>query len=184
MLSDFASQILVSKSDEWYTFESDVNLIVPYLKIKGYKNILCPFDKINSSFVKVLSNNGFNVTHSHIDEGSDFFEISDFNKYDAVVSNPPFSKRNLIFQKLFQVGIPFALIMNSNGLFDNYTRFEMFKSNEFELLIPKGRMKFFNDSGVGDKPNFQSVYVCSKILEDKIVFSERSKKSDKHDNKI
>ena len=50
---------------------------------------------------------------------------------DCVVSNPPFSKRTPIFEKLFSFNLPFAMIMNSNGLFDAKARYELFKNNKF-----------------------------------------------------
>lgn len=139
----------------------------------GYKTILCPFDKAESNFVKVFADNGLTVTHSHIDDGIDFFDIDNLQQYDAIVSNPPFSKRQAVFEKLFQSGVPFAMITNMNGLFDCKSRWKLFNDNEFELLIPQGRMKFFNDTGVKNSPNFQSIYVCSKMLPKQIVFTER-----------
>lgn len=169
---NFSEQIKHSNTDEWFTLESSVWLIVPYLRANGYQKILCPFDKEDSAFVKVLEDCGFEVTHNHIDEGSDFFDFEDFEKFDAVVSNPPFSKRQKILEKLFEVGIPFALIMNFNGLFDSKSRWELFRRNRFELLVPQGRMKFKNDEGIGNSPNFQSIYVCSQMLENQIEFAE------------
>ena len=59
-----------------------------------------------------------------------------------------------------------------NGLFDNKKRFEMFKNNQVELLIPKGRMKFIHNYDILNAPNFQSIYVCSKVLNKQIVFSD------------
>ena len=95
---------------------------------------------------------------------------------DCIVSNPPFSKRTAIFEELFNFGLPFAMIMNFNGLFDAKVRFELFKSNKFELLIPKGRMCFFDESmEVKNNPNFQSIYVCSGILDNQIEFVEMEK---------
>lgn len=142
----------------------------------GYKKILCPFDKKESNFVKVLKENGFEVDYSHIDDGVDFFEIENLNKYDAIVSNPPFSKRDKIFQRLFEAGVPFALIMNMNGLFDSKARWNIFKENEFEILVPQGRMKFFNDNCSIDSklnsPNFQSIYICRGMGIKQIEFIE------------
>lgn len=170
----FSDQIKHSNTDEWFTLDSSVWLIVPYLRTNGYQKILCPFDKEDSAFVQVLEDCGFEVKHSHIDEGSDFFDFDDFEEFDAVVSNPPFSKRQKILEKLFEVGIPFALIMNFNGLFDAKNRWELFRRNRFELLVPQGRMKFKNDEGIGNSPNFQSIYVCSQMLENQIEFADGS----------
>lgn len=92
-----------------------------------------------------------------------------------VVSNPPFSKRDAIFERLYELKIPFALIMNSNGIFDSKKRFELFKNNNFEILVPQGRMNFHNGEQVRNSPNFQSVYMCNGILDEKIVFANMKK---------
>lgn len=167
---NFSTQIKQSpKTDEWYTPEKAVQIIVPYLSMGGIKKILCPFDKSDSWFVKVLSRSGFNVTYSHVDTGVDFFEIDNLSDYDAVVSNPPYSKRQEVLKHLFDSKVPFAMILNLNGLFDNRKRWQMFKDNDFELLVPMGRIHFFKDDCDGSSPQFQSVYVCSKILPKQIV---------------
>ena len=169
----FSQAIKKSNTDEWYTPRENVEIIVPYLHRGGYKKILCPFDTKESQFVKVLNEEKFEVTHSHIWEGTDFFDI-DLSKYDAIVSNPPFSKREAILKKLFESGKPFAMILNFNGLFDSKTRWELFKNNKFELIVPLGRMHFFNEKCESNSPNFQSVYVCKGMADKQIEFA-RSK---------
>lgn len=166
----FSQAIKKSNTDEWYTPKENVEPIVPYLHRRGYKKILCPFDTSESEFVKVLNKEGFNVTYSHIKTGTDFFGIDNLNEYDAVVSNPPFSKRQEILERLFESGVPFAMILNFNGLFDSKKRWELFKNNEFELIVPLGRMRFFNDKGIGNNPNFQSIYVCKGMTDKQIDF--------------
>ena len=175
----FSEQIKTSKSDEYYTPDYAVNVILPFLKNRGFNHIWCPFDKEHSEFVKILKEKGFNVTFGHIETGQDFFSYKEPPVgVDCIVSNPPFSKRTVIFENLFKFGIPFAMIMNFNGLFDAKVRFELFKSNKFELLIPKGRMCFFDESMESkNNPNFQSIYVCSNILENQIEFIEMDKSS-------
>ena len=167
---DFSQQIKKSNTDEWYTNRDSVEMIIPYLRDNGYHKILCPFDKEKSNFVKVLREHGFDVTYSHIDTGTDFFEIDNLTDFDAVVSNPPFSKRQQILETLFRYDVPFAMIMNFNGLFDSKSRWQLFKDNKVELLVPCGRMHFFNDDCKSNSPNFQSIYVCNKMLPDQITF--------------
>lgn len=168
----FSQDIKQANTDEWYTTRNSVELIVPYLSRGGYSKILCPFDTAESQYVKVLTERGFDVTYSHIADGVDFFDIDNLTDYDAVVSNPPFSKREAILERLFTSGVPFAMIMNFNGLFDSQKRWRMFKANDFELLIPNGRMHFFNEDCEGNSPNFQSVYVCSGMADKTIEFVE------------
>ena len=170
---NFSLQIKQSNTDEWYTLPEDVEIIVPYLKEHGYVKILCPFDKKESAFVRVLQKHGFEVTYSHIETGTDFFDIDNLTEYDAIVSNPPFSKRQRILEKIYEQDVPFALIMNFNGLFDSEKRWSLFKNNNFELLVPLGRMHFFNNECKGNSPNFQSVYVCNRILPKQIIFATK-----------
>ena len=169
---NFSQQIKQSNTDEWYTTKESVKLIIPSLLRGGYKKILCPFDKAEGNFVKVLTEQGFEVTYGHIETGQDFFQYQDFSQFDAIVSNPPFSKRQAILEKLFAANVPFAMILNFNGLFDSKARWELFKNNQFELLIPLGRMHFFNEDCVGNSPNFQSIYVCKGMLPKQICFIE------------
>ena len=116
---------------------------------------------------------GFDVTYSHIDTGTDFFGRSDLNEYDAIVSNPPFSMREKILERLFESKAPFAIILNFNGLFDSRRRWKMFAENDFSILIPFGRFKFWNDSHSYSQPNFQSVYVCHGMTDKQIEFVEQ-----------
>lgn len=112
------------------------------------------------------------MVYGHIETGQDFFSY-DEPQGDVVVSNPPFSKRDAIFQKLYEMDIPFALVMNMNGLFDSKKRARIFREHNVEMLVPIGRMKFYHrDRGELNNPNFQSIYVCNKLLEKQIVFSD------------
>lgn len=131
-----------------------------------------PFDKEHSEFVKVLQERGKKVTFGHIETGQDFFDYAQAPEgVECIVSNPPFSKRQAIFEKVYSLGIPFGLITNMNGLFDSKARYELFSNNNFELLIPKGRMRFFDETlEIKNSPNFQSIYVCNGILTQTIEF--------------
>ena len=120
----------------------------------------CPFDKEDSKFVTTFKELGLEVAYGHIETGQDFFDYSE-PQGEIVVSNPPFSKRDAIFQRLYDMDVPFALVMNFNGLFDSKRRMRMFSKNRVEILVPCGRMKFIHkDNGERNNPNFQSVYVC------------------------
>lgn len=158
--------------DEYYSPQNVVDMIVPYILRGGYKKIWCPFDTEESRFVQTFNELGFDVRYGHIATGQDFFEYS-VPAGDIVVSNPPFSKRNAIFERLFEMDVPFALVMNFNGLFDSKKRVELFRDHGVQLLIPSGRMKFYHkDKGLLNSPNFQSIYVCHRLLQKQIEFSD------------
>lgn len=64
-------QIKWSVNDEYYTPACAVYPIIPYLKPGA--SIWCPFDREESQYVKVFSENGFTVIHGHVETGQDFF---------------------------------------------------------------------------------------------------------------
>lgn len=168
----FSEQIKKSTGgDEYYSPQNVVDMILPFLVQSGYKKIWCPFDLEESRYVQTFQKMGLEVSFGHIATGQDFFDYEK-PQGEIVISNPPFSKRDAIFRKLYDMRCPFALVMNFNGLFDSKARAQMFAKNGVELLIPYGRMKFEHEGeGLLNKPNFQSVYVCHEFLKSPIVFS-------------
>lgn len=123
-------------------------------------------------FVQTFKKLGVEVIFGHIETGQDFFDYKE-PQAEIVVSNPPFSKRDLIFERLYEMNVPFALVTNFNGLFDSRKRRELFRKNKFEILIPNGRMRFWSKNYEGAKhPSFQSVYICYGVLNEQIVFDD------------
>jgi hypothetical protein len=162
------------KSDEWFT---PIEAVYPILKYINPNSIIwCPFDTEDSFFVKVFREKGFKVIATHIINGDDFFKI-DVPNCDYIISNPPYSKRNNVLKRLFELKIPFAMLMNTNGLFDSEIRWNLFKDNNFSLIYLKGRTSFNQKQGKKQKtsPPFQSAYICGFLSERQIIFEERPK---------
>jgi hypothetical protein len=163
-----------SGNNEFYTPKYAIEPLLKYLKPNS--RIWCPFDDINSNFVKILTDNGHYVCFTHIGLGFDFFEdYSMPEKYDYIISNPPYSLKAEVFERLFKIGKPFAMLVGVVGLFESKKRFEMFKDNKFEVMYFNKRISYFKD--FADKkpslnPPFSSVYITSQILPSQIVFEE------------
>lgn len=161
-----------SGNDEFYTPEYAIVPLIKYLK--SGSTIWCPFDTADSLFVKVLSREGFNVVNTHILGGDDFFTC-DPPECDYIVSNPPYSLKGDVFEKLFGIGKPFAMLVGVVGLFESKKRFNMFKNNVFEVMYMDKRISYFKDYGEQKpslNPPFSSVYLCSGVLPQQIVFEE------------
>ena len=169
MKSDFARKS--SGCDEWYTPKEAIYPILKY--IKPNSTIWCPFDLDISNFVKVFKENGYDVINTHIDKGEDFFKIN-VPKCDYIISNPPYSLRNKVLTRLFEIRKPFAMLMNANGLFDNKLRWSLFKNNNFTLIYLDKRVNYMREYGKIEKsaPPFQSAYICSGISDKQIIFEE------------
>lgn len=133
--------------------------------------IWCPFDTKESNYVKIFSNAGYNVIASHINEGKDFFHYEP-SCFDYVISNPPYSRKGDVLQKLFGLNKPFAMLVGVVGLFESQKRFEMFKTHDFELMYFNNRIAYYTDKNKNtlSRPPFGSVYVCNKILPKQIMF--------------
>jgi len=171
-----------SKNDEFYTPEYAVKPIIKYLPTSyryfGGRNkwrIWCPFDTEESNFVKLLKEkDNFEVINTHINNGDDFFNMI-VPECDYIISNPPYSLKNEVFERLFNLRISFAMLVGVVGLFESKKRFEMFEKNKFEIMYLDKRVSYFkdfNEQKPSVNPPFSSVYLCSKILEKQIVFEK------------
>ena len=150
------------KNDECYTPEYVVEAILPYIP-KG-KIVWCPFDKEESQFVRVLKEKGFNVVNSHIDNGQNFFEYEP-EKWDLIVSNPPFTNKKAFFERAFELGKPFMLLMTAQWLNDSAPVSLYLKHNkDMQIIHFKKRVEFKCPCGVSGKVPFKSVFFCCDIL--------------------
>jgi len=161
-----------SGNDEFYTPEYAITPILKY--ISKDKIVWCPFDTEDSNFVKMLEKNGNKVIATHLDSGRDFFEFEP-PKYDIILSNPPYSLKAQVFERLFSLKKPFAMLVGVVGLFESQVRFKMFKNNNFEIMYMDKWIAYFKDFAEQKpslNPPFSSVYLCLNILPEQIVFEE------------
>jgi len=164
-----------SGKDEFYTPLYAVKPIVKYLNPGS--TIWCPFDTEDSIFVRYFTSLGFDVVNTHLWNGDDFFNTC--VKSDYIISNPPYSIKAEVFDHLFSLGTPFAMLVGVVGLFESQKRFEMFSSNEFEIMYMNRRVSYFEDyedQKPALNPPFSSVYITQNILPERIVFEEIDKK--------
>ena len=164
------------KNDECYTPPYAVEPILKYLNPSSC--IWCPFDTEDSYYVKKLRGAGHMVLATHKDNGQDFFEYEPDEHYHYIVSNPPYSLKTEVFQRLFALKKPFAMLVGVVGLFESQKRFEMFRDNPFEIMYFNRRVAFFGDFTEQKprlNPPFSSVYITSGILPKKIMFEEINK---------
>lgn len=165
-----------SGNDEFYTPKYAVDAILPYIRPGSI--VWCPFDTEDSLFVKLLRERGCTVTATHIKTGHDFFRTQPPQDCEYIVSNPPYSCKGEVLRRLFELGVPFAMLVGVVGLFESQARFEMFRDNDFEVLYLSRRVAYFKnyaDQKPSLNPPFSSVYVCHHILPKQIGFAEINK---------
>lgn len=164
-----------SGNDEYYTPPYAIEPIIKYVKENSI--IWCPFDTEQSWFVRMFKQLGHKVIATHIDKGEDFFKI-EIPECDYIISNPPYSLKKEVLERLFEIDKPFAMLVGIVGLFESQARFKMFKDNTFEIMFLNKRVSYFkdyDDQKPSLNPPFSSVYLCSHMLPKQIVFETINK---------
>ena len=100
------------KGDEVYTPFYAVEPLLKY--ISKDKTIWMPFDEEWSAFYQLFSEHGYNIIRSSLKDGKDFFQYEPKEHYDVIISNPPFSKKDLILKRLNDLHKPFAILLPVN----------------------------------------------------------------------
>lgn len=166
-----SQKILYSKgnNDECYTPDYVVESVLPFLdKSKVY---WLPFDRDDSAFVRVLKANGFKYVNSHIDYGQDYYKYEP-ERWDAMLSNPPFTNKRGIFERALSFGKPFALLMSNTWLNDAAPKV-LFKDYDLQLLMFRNRIKFLNNGFVNNKITFSSSFYCWNFLPKQVIMIDK-----------
>ena len=145
------------------TKEGD-SLYTPYYAVDHIVKYL-PKDKIIwSSFNKRLTELGYRVVRSSLAEGQDFFEYEP-EHWDLIVSNPPFSIKDKVLERLYSFNKPFAVLLPLNSL-QGKTRYKYFK-NGIQILSFDARICYHDkdhmDAVVKGSP-FATAYFCRDLL--------------------
>lgn len=161
-------------SDECLTPYYAVEPILEY--IPKDKIIWCPFDKEWSAYVQLLQQNGNEVIYTHIEDGYDFFEYEP-SKYDMIISNPPFSCKDKVLQRCYELNKPFMLLLPANAIQSKF-RVGLFIKYGLELLIFDTRVDYHTNGNMKNTTkgcHFGSSYFCKDILPEKIIFKKLQK---------
>lgn len=162
-----------SNNNEQYTPKYAVDILLPYIYHLKDKIIWCPFDKKWSYFVRVLTDNGFKVVYSHIDDGQDFFEYVP-EEFDVILSNPPYKNKRKFIERALSFNKPFCLLLPVNILTDSICN-ETF-GKDIQLLIPQQRIEFVDLQCINRKQkiSFKAVYFGYKFFEKQIIMLNKS----------
>ena len=169
------------ESDEVYTPDYVVNAIAKYIP-KTNTRILCPFDKDEHAFPKVLKKMGYDVVNTHFDPttciGTNFFDyIPEGMKkmgITHIISNPPFSIKDCVLEHCEKLDVSYALLLPLPTLQSNRRFKNVFSKGNTQALIFDKRIGY----GTKDKPweeigmtnHFASIFICKGILPSPLIF--------------
>ena len=157
-------------SDEVYTPAYAVKPIIKYIKQSDV--VWCPFDLEDSEYVKLIRQNGNKVIATHIDNGQNFFEYEPKEKYDIIISNPPFSIKDDIIKRLYELNKPYAILLPIPSL-QGQKRFSYMK--DCQALIFDKRINYYTDikkKSIQKGVSFGSFYLCRNFLPKDLIFEE------------
>ena len=152
--------------DELYTPEYAVKPLLKY--VEKEQKIVLPFDTEKSHYYKVFKDNGYDVTCLHLENGQDFF-LNMFDEYDIIISNPPFSIKDEILERLYLIDKPFIMLLPIKAL-SSIKRVNLFIKYGIDLIVFDKRIGF-NIQGVQKESSwFASAYFTYKVLDKQLVF--------------
>ena len=153
-------------SDDFQTPKYAIEPLVPFLK-KGWIIWECACGKGN--LVNALKEHGFKVIGTDILNGKDFLKWQP-DKFDCIVTNPPYSLRYQFIKRAYELDKPWAMLMTLTTL--EGKRQELFRKYGIELLLLDKRINFETPSGKGSGAWFPVAWFCWKLLPEKIVFGK------------
>lgn len=158
------------EDNELYSPYFVVDHIIKYLSKD--KIIWTPFDCEWSAFYQKLKEEGYKVVRSSLQEGQDFFEYEP-DEWDIIVSNPPFSLKDKVLERLYLFNKPFAILLPLNSL-QGKTRYKYFKQG-IQILSFDARVCYHDkehmENVVKGSP-FATAYFCRDLLPKDLVIEE------------
>ena len=144
-----------TSSDDWESGRCYLEPLMPF--ISG-KTINDPF--YSTGRVKIIWKElGIDIVHDR----KDFFTLTEI-KEDIIVTNIPFSIKNRVLTRLFELDKPFITICPINTLALIKTQ-RIVKDKYIQIIIPNFYKGFINtDTGIQTKcPPFYVIYLCYKM---------------------
>lgn len=166
-------------SDETYTPAYAIKPLIKYIQDYIKRNhkesltIWCLFDLVNSKYVEVLSTiPNVKIINTHIDTGENFFFYEPEEDYDVIISNPPFSCKDDILKRLYELNKPYAMLLPIPTL-QGQTRFPYMK--DIQYLGFDKRINYYRDATMTktqDGVSFGSCYLCKNFLPRDLIIEE------------
>lgn len=151
--------------DEYYTRMEDAEIIAESLLPLPLK-VWCPFNDANSVWREALESRGFEV----ITTDTDFFTTEPPEGVQCIISNPPFSKKKEVMDRIKSLNIRFCLILPFQWLNDGVPL-----EYGHQVMFFRQRMYFTTPEGVKNKPRANCFVLSDGLLKDNLIFIDKRK---------
>lgn len=154
------------KKDDLYTPEYAIKPLLKYIP-KGITVWEC-CDFGGSKITTLLKNHGCKVISTGKEENFLIYEPKE--KFDMIITNPPYSLKNEFIKRCYEWGKPFCLLLPITAL-EGKERGRMFKEYGIEVLVLDGRVQFLS----GKSNWFNTSWFCHNVLPKSLIFEELKK---------
>jgi len=137
-------------TDLYYTPSYAIDILLPYLD-KSW-TIWEPACGLNN-ITQYLKDNGYTVVSSDIEE--DFMTTK--KSCDAIVTNPPYSIKDLFLRRCYEIGLSFAMLLPLTAL-ESENRQWLYREFGLQLIIPNKRVNFITSDGSGSGSWFATAW--------------------------
>lgn len=152
--------------DEYYTRREDAEIIADHL-VKIPLRVWLPFNDTHSVWYDVLSERGYQVVATD----SDFFTTEPPDGVQCIISNPPFSTKKEVMDRIKLLDLRFCLILPFQWLNDGipleYGR---------QLMFFRQRMFFNTPQGCLNKPRANCFVLSDGLLEHNLIVIDKRKR--------
>ena len=151
--------------DEYYTRREDAEIIADNV-IKLPLKVWLPFNDTNSVWVEVLRERGFETV---VTEG-DFFTTAPPAGVQCIISNPPFSRKAEVMERIRKLNLRFVLILPFQWLNDGIPL-----EYGHQLMFFRQRMYFNTPQGCLNKPRANCFVLSDGLLKSNLTFVDKRK---------
>jgi len=164
-------------NDIWQSPDGVLDPVYKY--IEPFKFIWEPCSLPDGAISKYLKKKKHNVKTSDILEGEEY----DYNTYfprgkvELIVSNPPFSKKVEFLQRLFEIGLPFVVLLPVRVLETNAAKKLFHDYGHVSIFIPWNRVEYMKTNGESGKCFFHSCFVMFKLSHETLILEAEPKRT-------
>ena len=151
--------------DEYYTRQEDAEIIADNL-IQIPLRVWLPFNDTNSVWVDVLTERRFDVVATD----GDFFTTDPPSGVQCIISNPPFSKKREVMERIKSLNLRFALILPFQWLNDGIPL-----EYGHQVMFFRQRMYFNTPQGCLNKPRANCFVLSDGLLKSNLTFVDKRK---------
>lgn len=140
-------------------FQTPTIAIYPLLPFIPKKWIVWECAQGKGYLTRGFQENGFNVIGTDVLTGQSFLTWQP-EKYDCIVTNPPFSLKQDFLIRAYSLGKPFAFLLPLTTL-ETTTRQKLFQNYGIEIVIFDKRLNFYTPDGNPSSKSWFSTAWCT-----------------------